>query len=107
MDDPDTPGGTRVHWVLYNIPANSATLPGNVPTEAILADGSLQGENSWGRSGYGGPCPPGGTHRYSFRLYALDIVLDLGAGATKQELLQYLEGHTLADSELLGTYRRT
>ncbi|MDH7485501.1 MAG: YbhB/YbcL family Raf kinase inhibitor-like protein [Anaerolineae bacterium] len=105
-DDPDAPAGTWVHWVLYNLPATSRGLPEAVSSDAELADGSRHGRNSWRRLGYGGPCPPRGTHRYFFKLYALDTVLDLKAGADKGQLLKAMEGHILAQAELMGTYSR-
>ena len=105
-DDVDAPGGIWVHWVLYNLPAEARGLPEDVPPDADLPDGSRHGENSWPRLGYGGPCPPSGTHRYVFRLYALDTALDLAAGAGKEQLLQAMEGHILARAELMGTYTR-
>jgi hypothetical protein len=79
-------------------------LEEGVPPEAELSDGSLHGQNGWRRLDYGGPCPPSGTHRYFFRLYALDTPLELEAGATKQELRNAMEGHVLAVGELMGTY---
>lgn len=106
MDDPDAPVGTWIHWVLYGLPADARDLPKAIPSDADLPDGSRHGENSWGRTGYGGPCPPSGTHRYFFKLYALDTVLDLEAGATKDQLLQAMEGHILAEIELMGTYSK-
>jgi Raf kinase inhibitor-like YbhB/YbcL family protein len=106
MDDPDAPAGTWVHWVLYGLPAQARALPEGVVPDTELADSSRHGENSWGRSGYGGPCPPSGTHRYFFRLYALDTVLDLDSGASKEQLLQAMEGHIVAQTELMGTYSR-
>jgi Raf kinase inhibitor-like YbhB/YbcL family protein len=105
-DDPDAPGGMWVHWLLYNIPANVRTLPEAIPPEKELPDGSRYGENSFGRLDYGGPCPPSGTHRYFFKLYALDVILDLEPGATKEALLQAMEGHILAETVLIGTYSR-
>ncbi|MBL7065622.1 MAG: YbhB/YbcL family Raf kinase inhibitor-like protein [Anaerolineae bacterium] len=105
-DDPDAPVGTWVHWVLYNLPAETRGLPEDVPPDADLPDGSRHGRNSWRRLGYGGPCPPGGTHRYFFKLYALDTVLDLAPGASKKQLLQTIEGHVLAQAELMGVYAR-
>ena len=105
-DDPDAPVGTWVHWVLYNVPGTSTSLPEAVPKQDELPDGSRHGRSSWGRSAYGGPCPPGGTHRYFFKLYALDTVLDLAAGAGKEQLLQAMEGHILAQTELMGLYSR-
>lgn len=106
MDDPDAPMGTWVHWVLYAIPATTRALPAGISNAATLPDGSRHGKNSWGKSGYGGPCPPRGTHRYFFKLYALDTVLDLAPGATKEQLLKAMEGHILAQAELMGTYKR-
>jgi Raf kinase inhibitor-like YbhB/YbcL family protein len=106
MDDPDAPVGTWVHWVLYDLPAGTRMLPEAVSSDAELPDGSRHGENSWRRTDYGGPCPPSGVHRYFFKLYALDVALDLDAGATKEELLQAMEGHVLAQTELMGTYTR-
>jgi len=106
MEDPDAPGGIWVHWVLYNLPAGARSLPAAVPPDATRPDGSRQGKNSWPRLGYGGPCPPAGIHRYVFRLYALDTVLDLAAGASKEQVLQAMQGHVLAQAELTGIYGR-
>jgi Raf kinase inhibitor-like YbhB/YbcL family protein len=104
-DDPDAPMGTWVHWVIFNIPADTEGLPEDIPSsEATLASGAAQGTNSWGRMGYGGPCPPSGTHRYFFRLYALDNKLDLKPEATKAQVLNAMEGHILAECELMGRY---
>ena len=100
MDDPDAPVGLWVHWVLFNLPADSTGLP-----EGAAGVG-VDGLNSWGETGYGGPCPPGGTHRYFFKLYALDTTLDLPAGTAKDALEAAMEGHILAQAELMGTYSR-
>lgn len=105
-DDPDAPMGTWVHWVIFNIPANFPGLPENVPPHPELESGARQGKNDFGRIGYGGPCPPGGTHRYYFKLYVLDAELDLDAGATKSRLLAAMEGHILDQGQLMGRYRR-
>ena len=105
-DDPDAPVGTWIHWVLYNVPGETRTLPEAVPPDANLPDGSRQGKNSWGRPGYGGPCPPGGTHRYFFKLYALDTVLELQSGVSEDDLLKAMKGHILAEAELMGLYSR-
>jgi len=105
-DDPDAPVGVWDHWVIYNIPAHVAELAEAVPPDAELADGARQGVNSWKRVGYGGPCPPGGTHRYMFRLYALDTGLDLPPKASKEELESAMEGHILEQAELKGLYSR-
>lgn len=101
MDDPDAPRGTWIHWVLYNIPADAQELPDGEPSGT-----GVQGENSWGDLGYGGPCPPGDEHRYFFKLYALDTELDLEAGADKEALLAAMEGHVLAQGQLMGVYER-
>lgn len=108
-DDPDAPAGTWVHWVLFNLPANVTALPEGVAKTDQLADfgGALQGKNDFRRVGYGGPCPPPGkTHRYFFRLYALDAALPLKAGATKQDVERAMRGHVLAETLLMGTYAR-
>jgi len=105
-DDPDAPRGTWVHWVLYNLPAETRALPEAVSPDAELPDGSRHGKNSWRRLGYGGPCPPSGTHRYFFKLYALDTMLNLAAGANKKQLLRAMEGHILAQAEVMGLYTR-
>lgn len=105
-DDPDAPRGTFVHWVVFNIPPSSSGLREGLPNEKTLQDGSKQGLNDFRRIGYGGPCPPSGTHRYYFKLYALDVELDLDPGATKKELLNAMEGHVLAEATLMGKYRR-
>ncbi|MCX6357731.1 MAG: YbhB/YbcL family Raf kinase inhibitor-like protein [Candidatus Aureabacteria bacterium] len=105
-DDPDAPAGTWVHWVLYNIPADRRSLPGGQPTAETLAGGAGQGVNDFGRFGYGGPCPPSGTHRYYFKLYALDARLDLAGRVTKAALLDAMKGHVLADGALMGRYAR-
>jgi len=106
MEDPDAPAGIWVHWVLYNIPVVSRGLTEGVPADEELPDGSRSGINSWRRSGYGGPCPPGGTHRYFFRLYAIDAQLDLAPGATKEGLLTAIQGHVVGQTEIMGTYGR-
>ena len=106
VNDPDAPVGTWVHWVLYNLPAERRALQEGVLADAELSDGSRPGQNGWRRLGYGGPCPPGGTHRYFFELYALDTALDLDAGASKKQVLQAMEGHILAQAELMGVYSR-
>ena len=106
LDDPDAPGGVWVHWVLFNIPADARSLPENVPGYPTLEDGSMHGKNGWGKMEYGSPCPPSGTHRYVFKLFALDIVLDVEPGLTDIELTDMMEGHILAEAELMGTFTR-
>ena len=106
LDDPDAPMGTWVHWVMYNIPATTNSLSEAVPAGGQLSDGSLQGENSSGNLGYNGPCPPSGTHRYFFKLYALDTLLSLSSGVRKDQLLKAMDGHILAQGELMGTFSK-
>ena len=107
FDDPDAPVGTWVHWVLYGLPLDSTGLPEAVPTQKILADGAKQGINDFRKIGYGGPCPPKGpAHRYFFKVYALDSEIELEAGATKKELLKAMQGHILAQGQLMGKYKR-
>ena len=105
-DDPDAPVGTWVHWVYYDIPAETKGLPENVAPDKKPPTGGKQGVNDFRKIGYGGPCPPGGTHRYFFKLYVLDVVLELAGGATKQQLLDAMEGHILAQTQLMGLYKR-
>lgn len=111
VDDPDAPRAEPwVHWLLYSMSAETASLPENVaPSERVSQPpGALQGRNSWNRIGYGGPEPPRGhgTHHYHFKLYALDEKLDLAPGLEKDQLLDRMEGHVLAEGELVGTYER-
>jgi len=106
VDDPDAPIGTWVHWVLFNLPADTRSLPEGLPAEAEVAAG-LQGINGWKEVGYGGPCPPkGSTHRYFFQLYALDTALNLEAGASKAEVEKAMDGHILGQGQLVGRYGR-
>lgn len=107
MDDPDAPGGTFVHWVIFNIPGGTDKLPEGIPRNLTLADGSIQGTTSFGRAGYGGPCPPPGKpHRYYFKLYALDAKLNLQPGVTKKDVENAMSGHILAKGELMAKYKR-
>lgn len=106
MDDPDAPIGTWVHWVIFNIPASARGMNENMPTDSQLSDGSIQGATSARSTGYHGPCPPSGTHRYFFKLYALDMMLSLSSTANKKDLLAAMEGHILANAELMGTFSR-
>lgn len=105
-DDPDAPVGVWDHWLIYNLPPMAPGLAEGVPADREHPSGYRQGFNGWGRIGYGGPCPPSGTHRYFFRLYALDAELDLAPGAKKAELLAAMDGHILEQAELMGTYKR-
>ena len=105
-DDPDAPMGTWVHWVLFNIPAGAVGMPAEIPSSATLENGARHGKNDFRRLGYGGPCPPGGTHRYFFKLYALNTALDLDSGITKAQLVEAMQGHILAEGQLMGKYKR-
>ena len=98
--------GTWVHWVYYDIPSNTKGLPENITPQENPDNGGKQGTNDFRRIGYGGPCPPGGTHRYYFKLYALDTDLDRDPGMTKAELLKAMKGHILAEGQLMGKYKR-
>jgi len=104
VDDPDAPHGMFTHWVFYNLPADLRQLPEKVPHQDALPDGSRQGKNDFEQVGFGGPCPPNGTHRYFFKLHALDQLLDLAPGASKEEVLQAMRGHVLGAAELMGLY---
>jgi Raf kinase inhibitor-like YbhB/YbcL family protein len=106
-DDPDAPVGTWVHWVVYDLPAKTRVLAQNLPKKEEMMDGSRQGRNDFGKIGYGGPCPPpGAPHRYFFKLYALDIKLNLKSGATKKDVERAQQGHILARGEWIGLYGR-
>jgi Raf kinase inhibitor-like YbhB/YbcL family protein len=119
-DDPDAPGGTWSHWVVFNLPSQVKALREGVPAEETIPEASTegsgpvveklpqarQGKNDFGKTGYGGPCPPSGTHRYFFRLYALDTRLELGSTATRAEVFKAIEGHILAEGRLMGKYQR-
>lgn len=106
VKDPDAPNGTFTHWVLYNLPADLRQLPEGVPNHKTLPDGSQQGKNDFDQIGFGGPCPPNGTHRYYFKLYALDRSLEIDPEATKEEVLRAMEGYVLDAAELMGLYGR-
>lgn len=107
-DDPDAPSGTWVHWVIYDLPPDTQELQEAVPKTERLANGAKQGMTDFQKVGYGGPCPPSGKpHRYLFKLYALDTLLDLPPKATKSDLLMAMNGHVLAQAELVGIYQRS
>jgi Raf kinase inhibitor-like YbhB/YbcL family protein len=111
VDDPDAPDPaqpkmTWVHWVLFDLPATTTGLAEDVPRDALPA-GTGEGQNDWKRPGWGGPCPPIGRHRYFFKLYALDAPLGPLAGATKDTVMKAMEGHVLAQAQLVGTYQKT
>lgn len=105
-DDPDAPMGTWVHWLVWNIPPMITQLEEDTPPDAELLNGARQGKTDFGSIGYGGPAPPSGVHRYFFKVYALDIMLDLPANSVKTDLKDAMEGHILASGELVGKYSR-
>ncbi len=109
VEDPDAPKGTYTHWIAYNILPGTRTLTGNFANigGARAADGLMQGRNDFGKTGYGGPCPPVGDrpHRYYFRIYALDVKLKLEPGASRAELEEAMEGHIIGQGELMGKYQ--
>jgi len=106
-DDPDAPMGTWVHWVLFNLPPDTARLDEGVPTKPRMKNGAIQGINDYQRNGYGGPMPPPGrAHRYFFKVYALDTMLSLDTKAVKADLEMAMEGHILANGQLSGTFKR-
>jgi Raf kinase inhibitor-like YbhB/YbcL family protein len=106
-DDPDAPGGTWVHWLVYGVAADRRSLGEGVPAAPVIQGLCIQGRNDFKRIGYGGPCPPPGKpHRYFFKLYALDSTLDLKPGAKKPEVEKAMKGHVLAQGQLMGKYQR-
>jgi Raf kinase inhibitor-like YbhB/YbcL family protein len=106
VDDPDAPMGTWVHWVVYDLPPSLVSLEENIPKTDTVPGGGKQGRNDFKRVGYNGPCPPGGTHRYFFKIYALDTMLNLPSGKTKQEVEKAMKGHIVGKGELVGTYKK-
>ncbi|MBY0292731.1 MAG: YbhB/YbcL family Raf kinase inhibitor-like protein [Alphaproteobacteria bacterium] len=102
-EDPDAPHGTWDHWLIYNIPPSIGVLAEGLKE---LPQGIQSFQNSWGKTGYGGPNPPSGQHRYFFTLYALDTVLQFSEGATKASLLKEIQAHTLEEATLVGVYQR-
>ena len=107
VTDPDAPMGTFTHWLLWNLPPETRSLPEGVPTDPQLANGARQGRNDFGKVGYGGPCPPGhAAHRYVFDLYALDSTLSVAAGASKPQVVAAMRGHIVAAGRLVGRYQR-
>ena len=105
-DDPDAPMGTWVHWVVVNIPPNMTGFPEGVSGANLDEQGIVQGMTDFRRSDYGGPCPPSGTHRYYFKLYALDTILGLDSKATKKQVESAMKGHILTEAQLMGRYAR-
>jgi Raf kinase inhibitor-like YbhB/YbcL family protein len=105
-DDPDAPKKDFVHWVVYNVPPDRTALPEHVKPSERLADGGSQGKNDFGKVGYGGPCPPSGTHHYRFTLYAVDTELKVPPSSTRQEVMTALKNHVLDTAQLTGVYHR-
>ena len=106
-DDPDAPGKTWVHWVLFNLPPECRDLQEGLPTTATLPSGARHGQNDFGNFGYGGPAPPKGKpHRYFFKVFALDMLLELASGATKAQVEEAMLGHVLATGQVMGIYQR-
>ena len=106
-EDPDAQPVAWVHWVLYNLPPSVSSLAESVPRADGAKEGALQGKNDFGQTGYSGPCPPSGPrHRYYFRLYALDVELSLKPGATRNQLLDAMRDHVVAEGSLMGVYNR-
>ena len=100
VEDPDAPGGTFDHWIVWNIPPSTKSVAeGKGP-------GGVSARNGFGKSGYGGPCPPGGEHRYEFKLFALDTTLNLAPSSSKGDLQNAMNGHTVATAEMMGRYKR-
>ena len=106
LDDPDAPAGTWVHWIIFNMPPNLKGLQEGVLPLKDFSHDTKQGLNDFKKIGYGGPCPPSGTHRYFFKLYALDTKISLEGGATKKDLENSMKGHVIAQAELIGKYKR-
>ena len=105
-EDPDAPMGTFTHWVIYDMPPQTHELPERVPNQNTLPNGGVHGINSLRKTGYMGPCPPSGTHRYFFKVFALDSRLGLKPGAGKDEVLRAMEGHIVGEGQLMGRYER-
>ena len=107
VEDPDAPAGNWTHWLVYDLPPDLMQLPAGISFGEKFPVGSLQGRTDFGKPGYRGPCPPKGEHRYFFKVYALDAMLRLKSGASRQELSQVMQGHILAEGVLMGKYDRS
>jgi Raf kinase inhibitor-like YbhB/YbcL family protein len=106
-EDPDAPSGMFSHWVIYNILKGTVNLPQGVPTYDITENGAMQGVNDAGETGYYGPCPPpGAAHRYFFKLYALDKILEVESGLTREQLLKAMEGHIIGEADIMVKFKR-
>lgn len=106
MDDPDAPHGVFLHWLIWNVPATEVALTDGIGLPVERTGGGVQGRNGFGNLGYGGPCPPSGTHRYFFHLYALDAELDVPPGAVRDEVERAMLGHIVAEAETMCRYTR-
>ncbi|MDD1775714.1 MAG: YbhB/YbcL family Raf kinase inhibitor-like protein [Methanobacterium sp.] len=106
LEDPDASGGLFTHWLIFNLPPDTTSLPEHIMSRELMDDGSKHGMNSFGLVGYGGPCPPRGTHHYFFKVYALDVKLDLPPLVQRNELLQAIDGHILDQDELMCLFTR-
>jgi Raf kinase inhibitor-like YbhB/YbcL family protein len=106
IDDPDAPAGDWVHWIIYNIPAAIHELKEGASSKKLLPKEAIEGITDFRKTGYGGPCPPSGIHRYFFKLYALSTALQLPAGVTKKQLLEAMKGHIISEAALIGKYKR-
>jgi Raf kinase inhibitor-like YbhB/YbcL family protein len=107
VDDPDAPSGSWIHWILFGIPPQTVAIPEGTSAKGTSPVTAKLGKNSWGKTEWGGPCPPpGGKHRYFFRVYAIDADLSVPRGASKPDLMRAIEGHILAQGELMGTFQR-
>ncbi len=107
VDDPDAPVGTWVHWIVYSVPSDLKGLEENIDKEKLNSSGAKAGKNDFGRIGYGGPCPPSGqTHKYLFKLYALDQDITIEEGATKSEIINQIQGRIISETKLIGFYQR-
>ncbi|MCE5215084.1 MAG: YbhB/YbcL family Raf kinase inhibitor-like protein [Methanobacterium sp.] len=105
-EDPDAPGGIWTHWIIFNLPADTRNLPEHIMGREELDNGARHGLNDFGSVGYGGPCPPSGTHRYYFKIYALDIKLDLTSLIGRSDFLKGIQGHILDEGQIMGVFTR-
>lgn len=105
-EDPDAPSGLWAHWIIFNLPAETTALPEFIMEREVLENGAQQGLNDFGTIGYRGPCPPGGTHRYYYRIFALDIMLHLTSRINRQDLLEAMIGHIIDQGHIMGIYTR-
>ncbi|MGO9386869.1 MAG: YbhB/YbcL family Raf kinase inhibitor-like protein [Methanobacterium sp.] len=105
-EDPDAPGGTWSHWIIFNLPADTMSLSEHIMSREIMDNGAIQGLNDFGKVGYAGPCPPKGTHHYYYKIYALDVKLDLPPRTSRKTFLETINGHIIDQGQIMGTYTR-